>query len=107
MDLRVPLAPILGAFGLPITVTVPAGAPVESTGVWLSPQPDTQPTSPDVHRPTNSKILAMSREASLSTLPRGTLILAPETLGGVVRSWRVVGFERAEVDTWRALVVPA
>ena len=42
--------------------------------------------------------------ADLSTLPRGTTIVAPETIGGTDKTWVVDGLERVEADTWRAIV---
>jgi hypothetical protein len=104
-DLRPLLDAPLAVFGVTAIVTrpVPDDAPVSTTGIWVAPQPDTQPTSRDVHRQTGNQILVVPR-ADLPTLPRETRIVAPEQAGAVAKTWRVVGFERAEVDHWRAIV---
>jgi hypothetical protein len=108
-DLRVPLEPLLSAFGVPATVTrpVPDDAPITTTGIWLQPLEETRPVGADFQRRDPRKVLALPRSA-VPTLPRATLIDAPEELGGAVKTWRVDGFERAtESDLWRATVVMA
>lgn len=94
--------------GVPIVVTRPSpdDTPVSTTGIWLvQPLDETRPVGTDFQRRDPRKALAIKRDATLPTLPRGTLITAPETIGGVIKTWQVDGFDRpAEVDEWRAIV---
>jgi hypothetical protein len=53
MDIRVPMAPIVAAFGLDIQVTRPApdDTPVPTTGVWIPPPlEETRPVGTDFQR---------------------------------------------------------
>jgi hypothetical protein len=106
MDLRVPLGPILDAFGLPILVTVPLGDPIRMTATWVRSLEETQPFGTDLARRDPRRVLAVPRTATLDTIPRGTLIVAAEEEGGPSRTWRVDGLERTEVDLFRVVVVP-
>lgn len=107
-DLRVPMAPILGAFGLSITVTRPAPdeGPVVTTGVWVPPLTEAQPFGTDFQRREPRKVMAIERSVALPSLPRGTTILAAEEDGATVRTWRVDGLERTEADLFRVSLVP-
>jgi len=85
----------LAAHGVSATVTRPApdDTPVSTTGIWYTqPLDETRPFGTDFQR------------RDLSTLPRGTTIVAPETIGGTDKTWVVDGLERVEADTWRAIV---
>jgi hypothetical protein len=105
MDVRVPVAPILDAFGLPVTVTVPLGNPVGTTGVWVQALEEAQPFGTDLARRDPRRVLAIPRTAALDTIPRGSVILAAEVEGGPTRTWRVDGLERTEADLFRVIVV--
>lgn len=106
-DVRVPLDPIFAAFGVPVTVTRPAldDAPIETTGVWVELPEMEVPLGLGFQRKEPQRVLALSR-VEVPTVPRGTEILAPETLGGPVKGWRVDGLERADVDLHRVYVMP-
>lgn len=99
----------LAAHGVSATVTRPApdDTPVETTGIWhTAPPEDAQPYGTDFRRREPRRILALPR-ADLPTMPRGTTISAPETIGGTAKTWTVDGLERVEADTWRVLVTLA
>lgn len=91
-DLRVPLGPVFSAFGVPATVIRPApdDLPIEATGVW-HPLPAMEgPGGLDFQRRGPQRVMAFQR-SEVPTLPTGSTVLAPETLDGVARTWRVDG----------------
>lgn len=96
----------LAAHGVTATVTRPApdSTPVTTTGIWhTAPLEEQRPVGTDFQRRDPRRVLALPRSA-LATLPRGTTIVAPETIGGDDKTWTVDGLERVEGDTWRAIV---
>lgn len=105
-DLRVPLDPVLSAFGLSATVTRPApnNTPIATTGVWLpTPLNETQPFGSDVRMMDPRKVLALPRDA-IDSISRGATVEMAEERGGTVKTWVVDGVERAEADCWRVIV---
>ena len=107
-DLRVGVDPIFRAFGVPVTVTRPApeDTPIETEGVWHAPMTDQVPTGLDLTRADPQRVMALRRDA-VPTVPRGTVLAAPETIGGPVALWRLDGVARWEIDLVRVPVVPA
>ena len=107
-DLRVPLDPILDAFGVPAVVMRPApdDAPIDTAVVWMTPLNDGAPFGATLQRKEPRRALMLSREA-VPTVPRGTIVLAAEQIGGQVVRWQVDGIEATEVDHVRVLVVAA
>lgn len=106
-DIRVPLGPIFDAFGVPATVTRPApdDTPIETTGVWVSPAVLDVPAGFDLQRADRRRLLSLRRD-EVPTVPRGTVIEAPERDADDVASWRVDGIEAMDADQVRVLVVP-
>ena len=106
MDLRVPFELLLAHFGVPATVTRPAPDDdvIETAGIWLTETAETQPFGTDFRRREPRRLIGLARSV-VPTLPRGTLIVAAEFVGGVEKTWRVDEFDRAESDQWRAIVV--
>lgn len=108
---------MFATIGVPITVTPPQqDAPaVVTTGIWISEAGQTLRGPSQIEEPRQigsefqrrepRKVLAIPRDAVLSTLPRGSFIQAAEALGGPVRTWRTDGFDRVEPDVWRVIVV--
>jgi len=105
-DLRVPLAPILEAFGLPAIVTRPApdDTPIETTGVWVAFTDDEAPTGLAIRRNELRRILVLPR-SDVPTVPHGTTIAAAEVQGGEVFDWRADGTDRVDEDSIRVIVV--
>lgn len=103
-DLRPSLTPALAAFGLAATVTPPGGSPVATTVIWLPP---VAVDTPGVLQPTNTPqpVLALPR-ADVPTVARGTLIDAPETVGGTSKTWIVEAILGQTSDETRVLVIP-
>jgi hypothetical protein len=107
-DLRPPLDPIFGVFGLSATIH-PAGAPpVPVTGIWVLPATLDVPFGSELRSSEPRKLFAL-RRADAPSLPRGTRITAAEIEGGPIREWRVDGIDRAadEGDLLRVILVPA
>ena len=107
-DLRVPMGPIVETFGVPVVLTrpPPEDAPLATTGIWLSALTETDPFGTEVPRRDPRRVLSVPATATLTTLPRGTVILAPEMSGQAIRTWRVDGYDRFQPDELRVLVVP-
>lgn len=106
-DLRVPVDPILDAFGVPATVTRPApdGTPITTTAVWIDPSMLDVPASEDFQRREPRRLLALPVGA-VPTVPRGTIVTAPETLGATSQDWRVDVLVASDLDFHRVLVLP-
>lgn len=104
-DLRVPLDPLFRAFGVAVTVTPPGEDAIETTGVWVSPLTETWPAGLDLERSEPRHVLALRRD-EVASVPRGTVVVAPEQGGGDDQTWRVDGIERVESDHHRVVLVP-
>ena len=97
----------VAAHGVAVTVTRPApdDVPVATTGVWRRTPQESMPVSTDFRRAEPRKILQVPRTASLPTLPRGSIVLAPDETDGVDKTWQIEGFsDDAEPDFWLAFV---
>lgn len=108
-DQRVPIAPLLAAYGVAATVTrpVPENTPIATTAIWVGlPVANAQPYGTDFRAREPRRRLDLVRSA-VPTLPRGTTIAAPEIQGGAVKTWRVDGYadDQDDPQVWRALVV--
>jgi hypothetical protein len=106
-DFRVPLDPIFEAFGVPATVTRPAPdeIPILTTGVWVSPLTLDMPPAMEFQRKESQRVMALTR-TEVPTVPRGTIIEAPEMLGGTVQRWRIDGIEQTDSDHHRVFLLP-
>lgn len=105
-EARVSVDSIQGAFGVPITVTVPSGSPVLTTGTWTQPLDETPPHGQDLTRRDPRKVLAIPRSATLDAVPRGSAIAAPEYESGPVLAWRADGLDGLTAwDLMRIIVV--
>lgn len=94
----------LAAHGVAITVTPPAGAPVNTTGIWHSPQAEAQPYGTDLRRRDPRRVMEIPRDATLDDVPRGSIVLAVDVDGGLVKTWRADGCERPD-DPLRTYVI--
>lgn len=99
--------------GFPITVTrpVPNDTPITTRGLWLRPLTEGQPYGTDFRnvQPRRTLVLPKAQVGSLPgvpSVPRGTIIAAPEKMGGANVNWRIDGVEpAAENDCWYVAVV--
>lgn len=103
-DARVPLDPLFATFGVPATVTPPNETAIETTVVWPPPSTLEMPAPGEFSRREPQRVMALRRD-EVPRLPRGTIVLAPETLGAEVQRWRVDGIDQVEVDLVRVIVV--
>jgi hypothetical protein len=108
-DLRPPLGPIFAALGVPATVTRPApdNAPIETTGVWISPDTMEFPVGTDFQRKERQYLIAFMRR-EVPTVPRASVVVAPKVLDGPRFQWLADGVARADdPDMHYVIVVPA
>lgn len=92
--------------GVSATVTRPApdNAPIATTVIWLvEPANDAQPYGSDFRRGEPRRLMAITK-ADVPTMPRGTVVVAPEVPDGPDRTWLLDGIERALADQWRVFV---
>jgi hypothetical protein len=108
LDLRPAFSSMLAAFGLPAVVTrpVPDNDPITTSGIWVAPIPEDLPVGLTLQRQDPLKVFALPL-ADVPTMPRGTVIVAAETLGGTDVRWLVDGESRREFDHVRVIVVAA
>jgi hypothetical protein len=106
-DLRVPVDPIFQAFGVPATVTRPHpdDTPITTTIVWGAWPTEDAVDGFGLQRREPRRVLSI-RYDQVPTLPRGSLVDAPEVLGGVTKRWRVDMPERLDPDIGRFVVIP-
>ena len=106
-DARVPMSAVLSAFGVEGTVTRPApdDTPITEVGiVWLPPLIEDVPTGMTSSRREVINLMAFDR-AQVPTAPRGTLIEAPELLGGEIKTWKVDGHDLHDAEQIRVIVM--
>jgi hypothetical protein len=104
MDLRPPFKAALDSFSVPATVTPPGGAPISTKAIMDPPVMEETPSA-EFQRTNARRILSLPRE-DVATVPRGTLIVAPEMLGEANQTWRVDSIERIEPDHYRVCIIP-
>lgn len=109
MDLRPPLRIALRVFGVPATVEVAGQTPVETSVIWILTQMDRAPAGSEFQRIEPVRIAVVDKTA-VPTLPRGSVIDAPERAGDTVASWEVDGpwatDPTVHPDEHRVLVLP-
>ena len=95
------------AHGVPATVTrpFPDDTPIETIGIWLTPITEDVPLGVDFQKREARHVFALQR-STVPTVPRGTIILAPEWSHGTALRWRVDGHVQREADHTRVTVVP-
>jgi len=97
----------LDAHGVDVTVTRPApdDDPIETSGIWMTTVTEDVPAVMDFQRRDPRRVMALSR-ADVPTVPRGTLIVAPEKAGDALQTWRVDGLDSLQADHTRVVVLP-
>lgn len=91
------------AHGVPATVTRPLENAITTRIIWITPISDDVPSGLDLRRNEPQRIAALRRD-EVPTVPRLTVIEAPEKAGGAVERWLVDGTERTEADHVRVMV---
>jgi hypothetical protein len=95
------------AHGVNATVTRPApdNAPIATKGIWrVAPLDERQPYGTDFHNRVPRRVFVLSR-SDVPTLPRGTVVVAPEVMGGADKTWKVDGLEPTEGDYFLAVML--
>lgn len=94
-------------FGVAVTIERPTldAEPIEATGIWLTPRTEDVPVGTEFQRRERRRVMAL-RATAVSSVPRGTVINAPETEGGTIRRWRVDGIDSQEPEQVRVVLVP-
>lgn len=104
------MASIVDAFGIPITLTRPPpdDDPITTSGVWIAAPPDEQaPYGTDLRRREPRRVMGIPRDATLTHIPRGSTVLAPETDGGEIKTWKTDGLASpTDPDLIRVFIVP-
>lgn len=105
LDLRVAFGVAMASFGVPVTVRRPApsATPIDTSGVWVMPVSEDLPPTMSVQRVSSKRVLWLPK-ADVPTVPRGTTIDAPISLGAPVQAWVVDGLNREEHDAWAVIV---
>lgn len=98
------------AHGVVATVTRPAPdqAPVVTRGVWITtPLEEPRSYGTDFQRREPRRVLALPK-ATVPTLPRGSIVVAADVVGGSIKVWRVDGLDPQVIpEQWRAIVTEA
>jgi hypothetical protein len=100
------MSAVLSAFGLEGTVTRPApdDAPINATVVWLPVAMGDVPSGMTSSRREKVCMLSVSRE-EVPSLPRGSIVEAPEVRDGDVKTWKVDATDLSDAEHIRALVI--
>ncbi len=85
------------AHGVVAVVTRSGEDAVTTTGIWQRPFPEEQPVGRELNATDPKRIMAL-RRAEFDDVERGTLITAPETIGGTSVDWQVDNREATESD---------
>lgn len=102
-----PIATVMAIFGVSATVTrpFPDETPVATTAAWVPAPAEGQPYGTDLRKIDGRRVLALPRDAALPTLPRGSLIAAPEQADGEMLTWRIdEHLAPSDIDEWRVWV---
>lgn len=96
----------LDMHGVPATVTPLSGESAISTRViWLIPVVDDVPAGRELQRREPRRMMVISR-TDVEDVPRGTIVAAPEKLGGDSRNWQIDSVESTEPDLFKVIVTP-
>jgi len=96
------------AHGVPATVQRPypdVGDAIVTRGIWVTQFTDALPDGHELQRREPIRVMALRRD-EVTTVPRGTTILAPEVMGGPLKGWRVDAMARVDTDHYRVVVIP-
>jgi hypothetical protein len=105
LDLRPTFASALAALGVDAIITPPDEAPISAGLIWLATETVQVPIGGDYQR-AEARRVACIATVDVPSLPRGTLISAPEAAGLPMSEWKVDAIDRIDFDHHRAVVVP-
>lgn len=95
----------LDTHGVPATVTAPGESAITTRVIWLTPVITDLPAGKDFDRREPRRMMVVSR-AEVTNVPRGTIVAAPEKLGGDSRNWQIDSVETTDPDKFHVIVVP-
>lgn len=90
--------------GVPATVTIPDGNPVETRIIWLTSI--TEPIGINGTSRADTRRTLAIRSDEVPTVPRGTIVEVTEHTRASPGMWRVDGVERVEPEHIRVFVLP-
>lgn len=76
------------AHGVVATVTPPGESAIATTGIWLDARDEDMPVGTEYRGKEPRRVMALRRD-EVPDAPLKTIIVAPETSGGVARNWQV------------------
>ena len=91
--------------GIPVTVTPPGEPAISTRAIWLGPVVEDLPAGRDINRREPRRAIAL-RMDEVTDVPRGTIIVPSEIIGGVSGNWQIDGIESTERDHFRVIVTP-
>lgn len=89
---------------VPITVTPDGGDPITAVGNWVDSRIFEVPEGAGFQRREGSHFMTVTI-AAVPTTPRGTVVVAPEVVGGSNKTWRVESSEPAVALGTRILIL--
>lgn len=97
---------IFDVMGVPATITRPEPStdPVSVSIVWMTPTTEDQISAFATQRREKRRVFAV-RTSQITSIPRGSIVLAADEFGGAVKRWRCDGPDRSEVDLNRYIVI--
>lgn len=96
----------LNVHGVDATVTRPSpdDTPITTRGIWSASLEEAQPFGGDFRKREPRRVMVLPR-AAVPTMPTGTVIVAAETPGGEVKTWRFENHDSpAQPEYWRVVV---
>lgn len=96
-----------GVQGVDATLTrpFPDEVPVSTRVIWLGPDTEDVPVGTAFQRRESRRVVAI-RRTDVASVPRGSILEAPEYAGGPVQRWRVDGVHHTTPEHVRVTVVP-
>ena len=88
-----------------LTRPFPDEVPVTTKAIWLGPDTDGVPAGSIFQKREARRVVAL-RRTDVASVPRGSLLEAPEYAGGTVQRWRVDGVHHTTPEQVRVPVVP-
>ena len=95
----------LDILGRAATVTLPLENPVESRIHWMRNLDEDLPAGKSYSALGARRRMAIKRN-EFSDIPRGTIVAAPDPIGGEVTNWQVDGIEEVTRAYFVVVVVP-
>ena len=89
---------------VPVSVTIPEGWSVATSGIWLTPVTEELPSTAPFQRSNAKRIMSLRRDV-IPNVPLGTRIVGPEKSGDADKLWRVDGTVKIEADQHLVSVV--